>query len=419
MIIISILLAFIFFYRIFFGYFFMDDWYFLQVNRANSWVELIQIFEPVKNIPYRPISQQLFYLVSQKIFGLNPLPYHVVILAIHMVNSLLVDQIVKQLGKQKATARLLSLMYLVSALHFVGVFSITGSYFVIGMLFSLLSIKYWLKFRENKKLNYYFFSLVLFVLGVFSAEVAASLLFIFFILYPKRKTIIHLLPFIFIVCSNLLINYFIAGAPKTAAFNLRLSAFPSVFKWYLLRALGLPEGVKNGYQWEKSIIYIGFIALMGILIISLWKNKAYWLKKYKKLFTNIMWVLIGALPFYFLPNHLNPIYFSLAFVGFLLLINQILSDKLLFAYAIIYIFISFFSVHLLFHTHWTVRRSNLAKEWINKIRESKIKPANNTIVLSSTDKPTLDDLEITLNGDRAMQLFFNNNQLKTIYAQNK
>jgi hypothetical protein len=310
-------------------------------------------------------------------------------------------------------------MYLVSALHFVGLFSITGSYFVIGMLFSLLSAIYWFKFMVNKKLNYYFLSLALFVLGIFSAEVAASLPFIFFILYPRRKTIVYLLPLVFIICGNLLINYFLAGAPKTAAFSLQFSAFPSVFKWYLLRAMGLPEGVRNGYQWEKSIVYVGFIALVMILTIGLWRNKVYWLKKYKKLLPNIAWILIGALPFYFMPNHLNPIYFSLAFIGFLLLINQILPRHLLITYVLIYIFISFFSVNLLFHTHWTVRRSNLAKEWVDKIGESKIKPTNDTIVLSTADKPTLDDLKITLNGNRAMQLFFNNDQLKTIYVQNK
>lgn len=412
--ILNLFLGFLVYWPIFFSFFFMDDFYFLQISQANNFKEFINFFKPIKFIPFRPISQQLFFFSFQKLFGLNPLPFHVFIFLLHVFNSLFVYKISLKFLKKSIKAKLISLMYLVSSLHFVGLYSITGSYVLFGVFFFLLGFWLWFKFEKEKKNYFYFLSFLAFVLGVFSSEIAASLPFVILLVSKFQNRLIRLFPYGAIILLNLFINFCFAGAPKTEAFQFKLMTFPSLLRWYILRAFGLPEGVRNGYLWEKLIIYPCFILLLLIVLASIvLKRRLLW-KKRKGIIKYFLWIIISALPFYFMPNHLNPIYFSLSFFGFLLLLEKILTQKLFFVYSIIFIILSFFGVRLLLHTHWTVRRSKLAKYWIEKVRTySSLK--NNAVVLSIPDFPTKEELRITLQDNRALQLFFHNDNLKTIY----
>ncbi|GAG39820.1 unnamed protein product, partial [marine sediment metagenome] len=234
------------------------------------------------------------------------------------------------------------------------------------------------------------------------------------------------LPYGLIVGFNLLINHFLAGAPKTQAFSFKLTAFPSVFRWYILRAFGLPEGIKNGYLWEKIVIYSLFSLLLIILLIVFYKKLkdtsevAVYPERSRRNTSEVRkylaWILLAALPFYFMPHHLNPIYFSISFIGFLLLLSKILTKKLFLFYTVVFMTCSFFSIRLLTHTHWTVRRSNLAKEWLSEAKPAcSVFNKRGKAEFLSTDKDLLNELRITLGGDRALQLFCYNDKLEVIY----
>jgi len=86
-------------------------------------------------------------------------------------------------------------------------------------------------------------------------------------------------------------------------------------------------------------------------------------------------------------------------------------------YGLISTIISFFSINLLLHTHWTVKRSNLAKEYFKKAEHGKFEVINNSLIIMLPDKEDLDELKITLNGNKAMRLILNNNTLNTVYLE--
>lgn len=433
MLILIFLLSLIIYYPVFSSFFFMDDFYFLQISQAENLRQFINFFKPIKFTPYRPISQQLFFFSFQKIFGLNPLPWHIFIFVFHLLNSFLVYKISLKIIRNQLKARLMSLMYLVSVIHFVGLYSITGSYLVFGLFYTFLSFWFWLRFEEKKRIKFYFLSLLSFILAIFSAEIAAGLPFIIllnvelfstskvgeFRRKPERKLrrFFMPIPYFMVVVFNLLINFFFAGAPKTKAFSFKFSSFPSVFRWYILRGFGLPEGVKNGYPWEKNIIYFLFFLLLIILAIGFYKKRKDTSKaKRKTIIKYLLWIIIAALPFYFMPYHLNPIYFSISFIGFLFLLEKLMTKKLFYLYSLISIIISFFSVRLLFHTHWTIRRSNLAKSWISRVkRDCSRFNKEGRVELFLTNQNLLNDLKMTLQESRALQLFCYNDKLETIY----
>lgn len=407
------------YWRMFSGYFFMDDFYFLKISQANGIKEWFNLFIPIKFTPYRPVSQQLFFAVFYKIFDLNPFPYHFFILIVHIINAFLVYKISSYFIKRKKTGKLISLIYLVSSIHFVGLYSITGSYIVFGLFFTYLSFWFWLKFETLRINKFYYISLISFILAIFSAEISAVLALIILFISKNKNKFILLIPYWSLIVFNLVINYFWAGSPKNDAFNFYFNAIPNTFRWYHLRALGLPEGIKNGYLWEQGLLYLGFISLCLILITQLIKRKQVLVKHKRYLVKYLLWIIIGAFPFYFMPNHLNPIYFSLSFIGFLLILSLIISTQYFKFYTIIIIFMSMISINLLLHTHWTVQRSKLAKDWITKIINNKNTQQDNKLIINTNSLVLQEELKITLSDSRAFQLIFKNPKLQVIYQQEK
>ncbi len=402
------------------AYFFMDDFYFLSISQASSLKDFFALFKPIANIPYRPISQQLFFFSFQNIFGLKPLPFYFFILFIHFINSCLIYKISSEFVENKIKVKLISLLYFISSLHFVGLYSITGSYIVFGLFYFLFSFWFWLKFEKEKKKWFYFLSLLFFILSILSAEIGFSLPILIYLFSKVKHKLQKLIPYGLIIGLNVLINYFFAGAPETQAFSLQLGSFPAAFRWYILRAFGLPEGVKNGYLWEKRVIYTLFLFLLIILAVGLYKwyqtKKGKLLQESRLMIKYLLWIFIAALPFYLMVHHLNPIYFSVSFIGFLFLLERFLKDKLFFYYAFVSVILSFFSIGLLSHTHWTTRRAALAKEWINKLKpdcdQFNQKGKAEILVM---DASLLDELKVTLQNQRALQLFCHNSKLEVVY----
>lgn len=420
MFILLFLIGLLIYYRVLSGYFFMDDFIFMKLFQVNNIDNFFKIFIPMRNIPYRPISGQLFFFIFQKIFGFNPLPVHIIIFFIHILNSAIVYQISLKFIKNSLKAKLISIMYAVSSIHFVGLYSISGSYFIFGVFFALLSFIFWLKYIELRKKYLYFGSLFFFLLSLFSAEIAILLPFIYLISgILKKRDFSKLIPNFLLIIINLFINYFYAGAPKTETYTIKLSSFFSLFKWYLLRAFGLPEGIKNGYQWEIFFLYLCFIFLLIIVFYTIITKRSLLIKKKKQLGQFSLWIIIAAFPFYFMPNHLNPIYFSLSFLGFLLLIALVIPQKTFNYFFGIFISMSFIGINLLLHTHWTVNRSILAKSWINKISSEYSDKPKDKIIISLPNKQTKDELKIIFQGSKALQLFYKDNNLETIYEVNK
>lgn len=332
-----------------------------------------------------------------------------------MINSVLVFKILGIIIKNKTNAKLLSLVYLVSPINFVGLFSITGSYIIFGLFYTFLSFWLWLKFELTIKKRFYACSLVFFILAIFSAEISACLPLIILVIGKVKAKIKFLTPYFLLIGLNLLINNFWAGAPKNEAFQLKINLLPQAIRWYLLRAIGLPEGIKNGYWWEQVSLYLFLIIILICLFLGFIKEWHKIKENQLQIYKYLLWIMIGALPFYLLPNHLNPIYFSLSFLGFLLLMEKILNYNLIKYYTIIFILMSFIGIRLLSHTHWTVQRSTLAKNWTQKILAEQNSPIGNEIIIGVPSEALKQELQITMNDSISWRLFFKNRKLKVVY----
>jgi len=411
------------FRQIFTAYFFMDDFYFLRVSQVNDLKGFINLFLPTRYVTYRPLSTFVYFFIFQKIFGLNPLPYSIFGFFIHLANSWLIYKIASRFLRNSSVAWWIALIYVVSPLHFVGLYSIISSNFLIGFLFFLLSFWFWSELETKSKKMYYYFSLGCFILALLSSEIMMTLPILILLLYVNKKNFINksikLIPFYCLIVIIFLINYSYGVPPKSLDFKVKLDVFPSIFRWYILRAFGLPEGIRNGYSSEQKIIYILFSLLLLIIVIGIWKNKQQIINSWGKLFKYLLWMILVPFPFYFMFNHLNPIYFSLGLLGFLLIIAIILPLRFLRIYSLIFVCLSFFSIRLLMHTHWTVKRSNLSQFWLKKVMQANPRPINETIIINAPDEETKEELINNFQDDEALKVFYHNHNLKTIYKVSK
>ena len=114
--------------------FFQDDKILLGIARSGS------PFAVIPNFPYRPVSQELFYLVSSKLFGLDPLGYHLVLFAFFAGTVILIYKLADKLLESNRKAILAAFFYALNISLFAEFFWIATSYFSIGAFSLMLSL---------------------------------------------------------------------------------------------------------------------------------------------------------------------------------------------------------------------------------------------------------------------------------------
>jgi tetratricopeptide (TPR) repeat protein len=186
-------------------------------------------------------------------FELNPKPYHVTNLILHLLNSLLVLYFIWLLTKQKWTAFITALLFAVHPMHVESVSWISERKDLLYTFFSLATLCYYLKYLQNQKLKwlYYSVSFFLFLLAVLSKAMAVSVPLVFILLdyfSGKRftlKAILDKIPFfiISIVCG------LIALEAQKSSHAIHFSSF-NFFERILFSCYGILM-----YLWKLLLPY--------------------------------------------------------------------------------------------------------------------------------------------------------------------
>ena len=121
---------------------------------------------------YWPIVYTTFWL-EHKLWGLDPLGYHVVNLVLHLVNSLLVWRLMGRLAVPGAW--LIAAVFAVHPVHVESVAWIIERKDVLSGLFYLTAFLTWMRFAETPTVKRYLLALALFVAGMLSKSVVVTL----------------------------------------------------------------------------------------------------------------------------------------------------------------------------------------------------------------------------------------------------
>ena len=160
---------------------------------------LYRIWATRESVQYYPLVFTTF-LIEMRLWGLQPMGYHIVNVAFHAINALVFWLLLRRLGVKGAL-----FAAAIFALHPVYVESvawITERKNVLSGMFYLLAAGSYLRFEDCRRWFWYFVALVLFLLALFSKTVTCSLpVVLFLILWWRRgkvdwRDIRLLLPFV-------------------------------------------------------------------------------------------------------------------------------------------------------------------------------------------------------------------------------
>jgi tetratricopeptide (TPR) repeat protein len=317
-IILLFLAAFVVYFNSLFNDFVFDDKALIVYNPAIKSAKFLpQIFQKdiyvnfLQNSPaqaasfvYRPL-QLLSYYLDYKIWGLNPIGFHLTNLVLHLLNAVLLFYLLFALFSDFRISALASVLFLLHPLQTSVVSYIAGRADLLSFLFMLLAMFSFLKFVQAKNIKFYVLSLICALLALLSRENALILfvfiLLIIFIQKVKFRQYFLVLPYLALNLAYFFwrmhifgkIQFFVQPPQFNPALYL-LNIFNLLFKYVLL--LLIPFDLRllrttpflNSFLQVEAIFAISFIVLLGVGLFFWRKNKVF--------VFGAWWFILGLLP---------------------------------------------------------------------------------------------------------------------------
>lgn len=427
-------------------YFFQDDWFVLNWVRTG---DLKSFFEFRTDIIYwRPLSMPIFFLLGEKLFGLRPFGYHLIVFIIHLVNTFLIGRIIFLLFKNRLSVFTIALLYATASFHYMSLSWLSLAWNVIGNLFILLAIYFYI-FGERKPKVYFPLSFIFFLLALASTEFAIvfPVLIIFVELFRNnfnlskalKRGMILISASSLIVLIYLFIRFVLFPVPSDGEYAIAIDSrvFNNYF-WYLAWLVNLPEVLKYQIQltnlsapkdptflepfrpYTYPLLTSSFIfaLTLGALFINISGRS-----KIKALIAALIFIAFALSPVIFLPFHSFPYYLTVASIGFLVFIGYIFSNiikkstsiiNLLLTILIIvsWITTSFFNLAFTRKTHWIPGEQSISKENVDEVQNKLQNMGNiNTVEIVNSDG----QVKQSLMDQNALKVIYNSDDIKTIY----
>lgn len=238
---------------------------------------------------YFPLTYTTFWL-EYKLWGLNPVGYHIVNVVLHTINALLVWMLLSRLSVPGAW--LASAIFALHPVHVESVAWITERKNVLSCLFYLLAIAAWLKFigkSASGSWKYYFLIILLYLLALFSKTTAVTLPAALLLIYwfkERRiewKAVLNIMPLMVLGIMMGLITmwweYHHQGTQgKEFAFSvMERLLIASRSLWFYSSKLIWPTYLTFSYpRWDiDSGVFLQYGWFIGsiVLTVALWRYR--------------------------------------------------------------------------------------------------------------------------------------------------
>ncbi len=304
---------------------------------------------------YRPVATLSYYLLYA-LFGLKPFGYHLLSLALHILNVVLVYRIAGRLTKNKPAALAAGLLFACHPVLTEVVDCISYNDDLLAAFFFFLSLLLYLRLNAaTAKWNSLFCGLALFfyLLALFSKEMALTLPIVVFVydwtlrqadprprwlaaaLKTVRQRKYHYLGYAAVTLFYLWVRFWALGNPQEAAnpvwgsLSERIIYLPVLFFTYL-RLILFPVVLNADYVFSYPAGFFAiynlaaFLLTVGLLGFSFW-----FYRRIRLISFGIWWFFITLLPVYNIIPLFNPIaerYLYIPLFGFCLVIAALMSQ---------------------------------------------------------------------------------------------
>lgn len=180
---------------------------------------------------YRPITTFLFK-AEYTLFRDNLFPYHLLNIALHIINAYIVFIFVQTLSKHNNLSFLSALLFLIHPFSAETALTLIASSDMTAFMFFLLTLFFWMKDNELGRNIYKILAIICFTLALFTKETTLILLFVLvYIDFCKLgirgifKSYKKYLPFCFVVVVFLFIRFQVLSAAGKTVFSKHIFYF--------------------------------------------------------------------------------------------------------------------------------------------------------------------------------------------------
>jgi dolichyl-phosphate-mannose-protein mannosyltransferase len=253
--------------------FWSDDYAFLETAARLSFRDyIIWYFDPrMQALWYRPIPGLLWW-IEWHIFGGNAAPYHVVYIAIHIANCLLLYALIARATHQWPLGFASAIAYSGFDVYSLAVMRPSDET-PLAAFFYLLTIWFWLRFLTKNRWPHYALAYFSFVFALFSKEASVTLPAILLLVdrlligdkTTIKSTIYRYLPFAVALIPYLIFEFtWLANSQyKTnLGYGLGLHIFPILIE-YLTR-ISIPWGADSALAvwWLALALLVSAVAII-------------------------------------------------------------------------------------------------------------------------------------------------------------
>lgn len=429
-------------------YFSGDDFFHLKISQMNNLGDFFSFFSFDKNNQsasfYRPLTTQVFFSFGQKLFGLNPVGYHLFSLITFAVVLLLVYLLAKKITKKENIALLALFFYAFSTSHFTPLYYLSA-FQELGMAaFYFAGLIFWTKYLESNRLKYLLFTILLFAGSLLSKEMAVTfpLLAGVILLYKKKqKLFLPLLSLVLIDIFYLALRLGRFGwvAGDSYVWDISPQIINTV-SWYLAWSIGFPEmfldfigpklSISNKlllyYNWQTKVILSSILAFVLLCILAIIRTKKNLVRSLvSDSFFFLSCFIIALIPVIFLPWHKFPLELTIPLFGVSLFLGNLFSKHsrlFVFLAGALFLVLNLASYVLTYQNHWVIRRGEVARKVNNYFQEKypffplgkEIYFYNNSAFITAGWGASK-HIWISISGSDALNVFYQDNLIKVSY----
>jgi hypothetical protein len=272
------------------------------------------IFAPMAQGTIRPWSDRIFFIVFYRLFGLDPLPFHIWVLVTQCANILLLLSVVRRLTGSRVAAFVAAVLWLVNTSHPVALAWTSAYNEPLCALFILAAFRFLLCYIETGDRRYWRWQWVTFLLGFGALElnVVYPALAATYTFLCARKHFVKTLP-LFVPSVVFAIVHRLAAPPVSGAYVMHFGgrAMLDTLYTYWTWALG-PGFLATMVPLQPWLVTVTILLLsLALLGMAFWRAR----KGDRLPPFCLAWFLILIAPMLPLSDHLTEYYTFLPSLG--------------------------------------------------------------------------------------------------------
>lgn len=450
-------------------YFSADDFYNMYLVYGQSWGDVGKAFLFSRRpdyLFYRPLTTQLFFFVGQRLFGLQPLGYHLLSAGVFAITLFFVYRLADVLTKNSSVALFTSFFYALSASNFNRLAWVSQMQELIFGLLAILCVFFWIQFFSTSFKRYFLYSVIFFILSFTAKESAIVLLPLllisqFFLPRPRMtlQSIQTIIPFFIIAAIYLYLRFMWIGVSLGEHYftDFRITKVLNTLGWYILWSLGVPELFVN-FKYltptginPKVVHYLltdasDILVRFGTLLVLIGFLAVFFLKTYsrqnhqsedvKGIIFGGLWFIITLLPHLFSPFHKFPYELTVPLFGCSLMLailaihtSSVLSRRYVQAgqflpilLAAVYLAATFSAIRVESWNSWVLRRGELAGNILRYLQKTYPHFPKDKRILVYNDVPTVNSIlgvsrqvELAIASEKAIRLLYDDSSIAVSY----